>query len=119
MNFGQDIQMKKMLSFFLNIAILCACGIAFFGCNEAQAACTHSYVKTSCTAGCYVGGTAVYACSLCGDTYTKYESPLEHDYTEATCTKGKECARCGYVSGEALGHAEKDGVCSRCSEKIE
>ena len=58
----------------------------------------------------------------------------EHQWTEATCTKAKECSRCGAESGKALGHDVKEwkeekaptcsemgteiGTCTRCGETV-
>jgi DNA-directed RNA polymerase subunit RPC12/RpoP len=39
------------------------------------------------------GGYATYKCSLCGDTYEKYESALGHTTSEGTCS------RCGESFG--------------------
>lgn len=55
--------------------------------------CSHSYTKTESEATCSQGGYATYKCSLCGDTYEKYESALGHTTSEGTCS------RCGESFG--------------------
>lgn len=57
---------------------------------------------------------ALCACGACA-----------HEWTDATCTAPKTCAKCGETEGEALGHdatGEADywsaPVCSRCGEEI-
>lgn len=40
-----------------------------------------------------------------------------HDWTDATCTEAKTCAKCGEVQGEALGHVwqENSEICTVCN----
>lgn len=44
--------------------------------------------------------------------------PVEHNWTEATCTAPKTCTDCGAVEGEALGHTEQilAGKAATCTE---
>lgn len=39
-----------------------------------------------------------------------------HKYAAATCTTAQKCS-CGAVTGKALGHSYKNGVCTRCKAK--
>lgn len=46
----------------------------------------------------------------------KQEPKHTHSFGAATCTLPAKCS-CGAVSGTALGHEYKDGICLRCGEK--
>ena len=111
--------MKKLVSLFLLIVVLLLSFTTLVACGDnnstsTQQNCNHAYSKINSEASCYIGGDATYKCSLCEDTYTKYESALGHDYVEATCTQVKHCSRCSYTLGSALGHTTENGTCSRC-----
>jgi hypothetical protein len=115
--------MKKAVPLLMT-TIMLMCVLLFSACNSSSGNnakpqnCSHTYTKASSEATCYVGGDATYKCSLCGDTYTKYESSTGHDYIEATCTSPKHCSRCDYTYGNALGHTTENGTCSRCNTYI-
>ena len=61
--------------------------------NNNQNVCSHSYKVIESGATCLQGGYATYKCSLCDDTYEKYESALGHTTSEGTCS------RCGESFG--------------------
>lgn len=56
---------------------------------------------------------ALCACGAC-----------KHEWTDATCTAPKTCAKCGETEGEPLGHDAGEAsywsaaVCSRCGEEV-
>lgn len=56
---------------------------------------------------------ALCACGAC-----------KHEWTDATCTAPKTCAKCGETEGEPLGHDASEAsywsaaVCSRCGEEV-
>lgn len=113
--------MKRLVPFLMIVIMLVSCVSLFSACgnssndNETKPKnCSHAYSKTSSEATCYLGGYATYKCSLCGDSYTKYESSTGHDYIQATCTSPKKCSKCDYTYGNALGHTTDNGTCSRC-----
>ena len=47
---------------------------------------------------------------------TYYTSECDHKWSEATCTKGQVCSKCGYTRGAPLGHTTQNGKCERCGE---
>ena len=47
-----------------------------------------------------------------------YSSTCEHDWTEPTCTEGRECRICGYKRGTPLGHTTTEGICERCHQAV-
>ena len=56
----------------------CSCGKSY---DESIKATGHSYkVKSEVKAACTKGGSTVYKCSKCGDTYTKTSDSLGHDW---------------------------------------
>ena len=61
-------------------------------------------------------------CSVCGEVIVaqKMMSPMNHNWTPATCTTPKSCKRegCGITEGEALGHSWTAATCTdakRCT----
>lgn len=91
--------MKKILSLLLVIFTVTLCTLILYACDSNNAvnnqnACSHSYNKTESEANCLQGGDATYVCSLCGDSYHKYENALGH-----TTSKGI-CSRCGKSFGD-------------------
>ena len=113
--------MKRLVHFLMIVIMVVSCMSLFSSCgnssnnNETKPKnCSHVYNKTSSKATCYLGGDATYECSLCGDSYTKYESSTGHDYIEATCTSPKKCSKCDYTYGSSLGHTTDNDTCSRC-----
>ena len=84
--------------------------------------CTHSYVeKIEQAATCTAKGIKSYTCSVCGDTYEEYITPIPHTYvtttTNPTCTKNglktHKCSVCGYSYSEVIaakGHQYKSVV---------
>ena len=77
----------------------------------------HHYQYTTTSATCTESGSAVYTCTVCGDTYTKTINALGHAYdavvTEQTCTESGyttyTCSLCGdtYTADETepYGHS--------------
>lgn len=77
----------------------------------------HDWKETkSVAATCDKDGSKDLVCE-CGETKSEKVTALGHDWQDATCTKPKECKRCGETSGSALGHT--DGVkCERCGKVL-
>ena len=41
-----------------------------------------------------------------------------HTWKNATCVAPRTCTKCDETTGEALGHSDSGGVCSRCGENL-
>ncbi len=76
----------SMAFMLLSIMLSVACGDVATN-NTQSTTCTHSYNLAERKATCSAGGNATYKCSLCSDTYTKYESALGHTTDSGTCTR--------------------------------
>ena len=68
-------------------------------------------------------GTTVITATVAGVEVTcTVTVTCSHDWTDATCTEPKTCAKCGETEGEALGHdwnstsCSDEKVCQRCGE---
>lgn len=65
--------------------------------------CSHTYTSVETPATCTEGGSRVFTCSSCGDTYSEPLEVLGHNYldskTDATCVSAPyityTCSRCG------------------------
>lgn len=85
--------MKKWLSLFLIVVLLFPCNSLLFACDtnenpkKPQTPCSHSYTVVNRKATCTSSGYATYKCSLCNDTYEKYESALGHTTNSGTCSR--------------------------------
>lgn len=66
----------------------------------------HDTPQLTCTEGAI--------CNRCGKNI---EAP-GHELTKATCVEPATCKVCGEISGEALGHTTKSGVCTRCGLEV-
>ena len=85
--------------------------------TETIAKTSHSYTsKVTAVATCTSTGVKTYTCSGCKDSYTETIPAKGHQWSNATCTKAKECSSCGITSGEPLGHTTNNGTCSRCGQ---
>ena len=96
--------MKKarIALFLLMIVSVCAFMISCIGGEH-----VHYYKYTVTTeATCEAEGVKYGLCS-CGDKIYETMPALGHQYSSATCVKGKECLVCGKVESPALGHTEK------------
>ena len=98
--------------------------------------CEHNYELISITdSTCCYEGECVYACSLCGESYTEVIPTIPHHYQEGHVVQEPTCTEeglknhdycdlpgCEEVYAEvllpipALGHAYVSGVCIRCGE---
>lgn len=79
------------------------------------ATCSHRYQVTEHRdPTCTDDGLKVYACPLCGDSYSETISATGHSYREATCLQPQVCKECSAIGASALGHSYKKGTCIRC-----
>ena len=84
--------------------------------QDQESGCVHNWGEwqTVTPATCTNAGSQKRTCSLCNTSETQNIPVLEHNYSEATCTKPQTCTRCGVTTGTALGHNLVNGVCTRC-----
>lgn len=68
-------------------------------------------------ATCTVDGLKVQKCSGCNHEKTEV-IVASHSWQNATCTDPKKCSKCGETEGQALGHSDNGGTCSRCGKKL-
>lgn len=77
--------------------------------------CSHRYQVTEHRdPTCTDDGLKVYACTLCGNSYSETISATGHSYREATCLQPQVCKECSAIGASALGHSYKKGTCIRC-----
>lgn len=75
----------------------------------------HEYkVYDSKEAKCEKEGYNKYKCA-CGHKYEEIIQALGHNLTQATCTEGSKCTRCGAKGQGALGHTN-GAICERCGK---
>ena len=89
--------------------------------QDQESGCVHNWGEwqTVTPATCTDAGSQKRTCSLCNTSETQNIPVLEHNYSEATCTKPQTCTRCGATTGTALGHNLVNGVCTRCGVNFE
>ena len=68
-------------------------------------------------ATCTVDGYRERTCAACGEKETN-TIVASHTWRDATCTKAKNCRKCGLYDGEPLGHTCSTGRCGRCNTEI-
>lgn len=81
--------------------------------ENAPAPCEHNYIVLSEKAPtCTEKGIAVYACTVCGDSYSKNLPATGHDYAGESCTEPGTCKMCGIAADTAPGHAYGEATCT-------
>ena len=73
-------------------------------------------VKTATT--CITDGIETRKCSSCDAAENREVKSNGHQWVPATCTSPKKCNSCNATEGSALGHANQNGVCSRCNANM-
>ena len=78
--------------------------------------CDHYYTsEVTVEATCAKTGTKKYTCLYCDNSYTEpIAKKTSHNWEYATCTKPDTCKDCGTTRGQAKGHSDIIGKCSRC-----
>lgn len=76
----------------------------------------HTYNETGRTAAtCTAEGKVTYTCSKCNNSYNETLVALGHTWSQATCTSGSSCTRCGAEGTGAKGHTDNGtGNCGVC-----
>lgn len=86
--------------------------------EESSKALGHNYqqsnVITKCT--CTSDGEVTMTCSRCQDSYNETQKATGHNWLEANCLEARQCKNCKLTEGDALGHNDVNGKCSRCGK---